>query len=210
MALWEAKKSWSIPTPSNILLVPGWNRHNTAETSELPGKPSIYPCPCSRKSHQPIGSQHEAVNIGVGDVGNAYRYVSIPLRTYGLTCQPLCGGGGMATLGKWSVLHIGHRCWLLFWVQSKMIILNMMWFRMGKDSWHLKIRVEYVKWYMLPTLLLKVLGWRAGLAGKSKHWLLFQRSWVQIPATTWCSQTPIMRSDTLFWYVWRQLQCTYL
>jgi hypothetical protein len=25
-----------------------------------------------------------------------------------------------------------------------------------------------------------------------------------------CSQPPVMRSDALFWCVWRQLQCTYI
>jgi hypothetical protein len=102
-----------------------------------------------------------------------------------------------------------------------------------------------------------------------EHWLLFQRSCVQFPATTWwlttiyngiwcpllacgyicrqntvhkkqalggwrdgsevkntdCSskgpefksqqphddsQPPVMRSDALFWHIWRQLQCTYI
>jgi hypothetical protein len=32
--------------------------------------------------------------------------------------------------------------------------------------------------------------------------LLFQRSWVQIPATTWWLTTILTRSDALFWSVW--------
>jgi hypothetical protein len=45
--------------------------------------------------------------------------------------------------------------------------------------------------------------------GKSTR-LLFQRSRVQIPATNGGSQPSVMRSDSLFWSVWRQLQCTYI
>jgi hypothetical protein len=46
-------------------------------------------------------------------------------------------------------------------------------------------------------------GWRDGSAGKSTHWLLFPRSWVQIPATTWWLTTIYNEIWHLFWHGWR-------
>jgi hypothetical protein len=49
-------------------------------------------------------------------------------------------------------------------------------------------------------------------AGEMAQWvrLLFQRSWVQFPATHGGSQPSVMGSVALFWCVWRQRQCTHI
>jgi type VI protein secretion system component VasK len=49
--------------------------------------------------------------------------------------------------------------------------------------------------------------YRHGSAVKSSS---FQGSWVQIPAITRWLKPSVMRSDVLFWCVWRQLQCTHI
>jgi hypothetical protein len=53
-------------------------------------------------------------------------------------------------------------------------------------------------------------GWWDGSVGKSTR-LLFRRSGVQIPATTWWLTTICNKIwHSLFWSVWGQLQCTYI
>ena len=64
---------------------------------------------------------------------------------------------------------------------------------------------------LCKSLRFQFLGWRDGSAVKSTDWL-FWRSQVQFKSQQphGGSQPSIMKSDALFWSVWRQLQCTYI
>jgi hypothetical protein len=94
---------------------------------------------------------------------------------------------------------------------------GMCWYSCPIQVWTLNIYFLSVLWSLTATHCREKLsylesstrGWQDGSAGKSTDCSSAGPEFKsQQPHGG--SQSPVMRSDTLFWCIWRQLQCTYV